>query len=142
MANYTPNYQLHQWDPQDPFLRTDFNQDLQKIDSGIAQALAAVQTVDESKCRIITGTYAGNAKGIVTKSQDINLGVAPQAVFICNSYMNPDFTAMAIVSRGLEHDLLALTDTGFCALTLYDSASATKPNLNAFDQIYLYVAII
>lgn len=35
MANYTPNYQLHQWEPQDPFLRTDFNQDLQKIDNAI-----------------------------------------------------------------------------------------------------------
>lgn len=35
MANYTPNYQLHQWEPQDPFLRTDFNQDLQKIDTAL-----------------------------------------------------------------------------------------------------------
>ena len=35
MANYTPNYQLHQWEPEDPFLRTDFNQDLQKIDNAI-----------------------------------------------------------------------------------------------------------
>ena len=35
MANYTPNYQLHQWEPEDPFLRTDFNEDLQKIDTAL-----------------------------------------------------------------------------------------------------------
>lgn len=142
MANYTKHYQLHQWEGSDPFLRTDFNEDFKKIDNCIAQVVDAVQALDESKCKIITGFYAGNAKGSVIKSQDINLGAAPQAVFICNSYMNSDYTAMSTVARGLDHDLLILTDTGFRALTLYDSGSATKPNLNAFDQIYIYVAII
>ena len=37
MADYTPNYQLHQWVAQDPFLRTDFNQDLQKIDAALGK---------------------------------------------------------------------------------------------------------
>ena len=32
MATYTENYQLHQWVPEDDFLRTDFNTDFQKID--------------------------------------------------------------------------------------------------------------
>ena len=43
MADYTEHYQLHQWQPQDPFLRTDFNQDLQRIDgalNGLAGDLA------------------------------------------------------------------------------------------------------
>ena len=35
MADYTEHYQLHQWQPQDPFLRTDFNEDLQKIDTAL-----------------------------------------------------------------------------------------------------------
>ena len=35
MSAYTKHYQLHQWDPQDPFLRTDFNQDLSKIDTAL-----------------------------------------------------------------------------------------------------------
>ena len=41
MANYTEHYQLHQWVPEDDFLRTDFNEDFQKIDAGIAAALFA-----------------------------------------------------------------------------------------------------
>ena len=142
MANYTEHYQLHQWEPEDQFLREDFNADFRKIDNGIAQVVGTVQALDKSKCRIITGTYSGNAKGGVTKSQDINLGVAPQTVFICNSYMNSDYTAMATAARGLDDDLLLLTDTGFRVLTLYESGRLFKPNLNAFDQTYIYVAII
>lgn len=36
MSRFTPNYQLHQWDPEDNFLRTDFNEDLSKIDTALA----------------------------------------------------------------------------------------------------------
>ena len=142
MASYTQNYQLHQWEGSDAFLRTDFNEDFKKIDNGIAQVVGTVQALDKSKCRIITGSYAGNAKGGVAKSQEINLGAAPQAVFICNSYMHSDYTAMATAARGLDDDILVITDTGFRVLTLYDSSSITNSNLNAFDQIYIYVAII
>lgn len=35
MATYTANYGLHQWVPEDDFLRTDFNTDFQKIDTAI-----------------------------------------------------------------------------------------------------------
>ena len=35
MSRSTPNYQLHQWDPEDNFLRTDFNTDLSKIDTAL-----------------------------------------------------------------------------------------------------------
>lgn len=33
MAQYTPKIGLHQWEPQDDFLRSDFNQDFAKIDA-------------------------------------------------------------------------------------------------------------
>ena len=36
MANYTEHYQLHQWESEDSFLRTDFNADFAKIDGAIA----------------------------------------------------------------------------------------------------------
>lgn len=35
MASYTQHYQLHQWEPGDDFLRTDFNEDFKKIDTAI-----------------------------------------------------------------------------------------------------------
>ena len=45
MANYTPNYGLHQWEPGDNFLRTDFNQDFAKIDT----AIKALETATDAK---------------------------------------------------------------------------------------------
>ena len=35
MANYTQHYHLHQWEPEDSFLRTDFNGDLSAIDAAL-----------------------------------------------------------------------------------------------------------
>ena len=36
MAQYTSNIGLHQWEPSDHFLRTEFNQDFSKIDAGFS----------------------------------------------------------------------------------------------------------
>ena len=64
MATYTPNYGLHQWVPEDQFLRTDFNEDFQKIDtaikaaenkavSGDEQVSAAVQAAQAAANRVL-----------------------------------------------------------------------------------------
>ena len=37
MPNYTKHHQLHQWEPGDPFLRTDFNEDFAKIDGALGR---------------------------------------------------------------------------------------------------------
>ena len=85
MAQYTANYQLHQWEPQDNFLRTDFNQDFAKIDAALASikvladgkvspaALAAVEALANQKCRVITGSYTGTGE----YTRTISLGVRP-----------------------------------------------------------------
>ena len=46
MANYTEHYQLHQWEPSDSFLRTDFNQDFARIDTGIRAAKAQAERLE------------------------------------------------------------------------------------------------
>ena len=38
MAEFTPNYGLHQWEPTDPFLREDFNRDFSTIDAALGRA--------------------------------------------------------------------------------------------------------
>ena len=38
MAGSTPNYGLHQWEPTDKFLRTDFNTDFSKLDTALGRA--------------------------------------------------------------------------------------------------------
>ena len=44
MASYTTNYQLHQWEASDSFLRTDFNTDFQKIDAAVKGVETAANT--------------------------------------------------------------------------------------------------
>ena len=34
-TNYTTNYQLNQWEPTDPVIRTDFNADNAKIEAAL-----------------------------------------------------------------------------------------------------------
>ena len=50
MAEKTTYYQLHQWAPEDDFLRTDFNEDFAKIDEALeticTRKLLADVTVD------------------------------------------------------------------------------------------------
>lgn len=69
MANYTQNYKLHQWEPNDSFLRTDFNTDLEKID----QALGG-------KCEVVAGTYTGT--GSNPEKNTISLGFKPRFVIL------------------------------------------------------------
>lgn len=68
MANFTPNYQLHQWEPEDPFLRTDFNADLSKIDTTLGELAEAAAQVDKlGNCEISHTTYTGN--GALSRTQ-------------------------------------------------------------------------
>ena len=111
MASYTTNYQLHQWEASDDFLRTDFNTDFQKIDAAIkgvetaantALALKADKTeltqacgaLDEAKCETLTGSYTGNG----ANTRTIDLGCAPRAVFVGEFLAVPGMTSNYLLS--------------------------------------------
>ena len=76
MASYTTHYGLHQWDPEDNFLRTDFNTDFEKIDT----ALGEIAETADGKISIVTGTYTGNN----SNGRIITLGFTPTAVYLCD----------------------------------------------------------
>ena len=115
MANYTQHYQLHQWVPEDDFLRTDFNTDFQKIDAALeaVRALAAgkadpgeldalerdinsVRSIANGRARAVNGTYTGND----VYPRTVNVGGTPKIVFLAsgnyltivmdNGHMDPD----------------------------------------------------
>ena len=80
MATQTPNYGLHQWEPSDNFLRTDFNTDFQKIDTALGQMAehAAVQDALAQKAEIINGSYVGDGR----EGRKFTLGFKPRIVLI------------------------------------------------------------
>jgi len=83
MASYTPNYQLHQWEPQDPFLRTDFNADLSKIDTTLFQLFS--QKYGEDKKVFTCGSYVGNGS---KQQQEVTLSFQPSLLYLFNR--NPE----------------------------------------------------
>ena len=91
----TTHYNLKKWDPQDRVLRTDFNDNNDKIDAGIAQALAAAEsagataasalqtaTAAYASCRLETGTYVGNGKGGGQTPNSLTFSGTPYFVII------------------------------------------------------------
>ena len=108
MATYTEHYGLHQWEPTDDFLRTDFNTDFGKIDAAI-HGKADTSTVEdlrgavERKVEMISGSYTGNGD-----RQTIQLGFQPKSVVVATSH----YTA-AMACPGGSNERLLVTDNGF-----------------------------
>ena len=107
-TNYTANYQLCQWEAGDQVLRTEFNQDNQKIDAaikGVDQKLdTSIQTVQQQitslssstasqfsqlsgamarlgNCKLYTGSYVGTG----TSSHTVTFPGPPYFVYIGDS---------------------------------------------------------
>ena len=117
MAQYTPNYGLHQWEPGDDFLRSDFNQDFTKIDAALQSkadktamaqkadqsALETVQALAQGRCRVVTGSYMGTGKAGIT----VNLGGRPKAVIF------PHDSVSTTIISGWNRYGVSITNDGF-----------------------------
>ena len=135
MAKYTEHYQLHQWEPEDPFLRTDFNEDLAKIDAALSQSSGT-----------ITGTYIGNAPDKeYSHSQEVRIGVRPKAVLVWGVYdywsvdYYPSYHYMTIQGQDMEN-ILCLGEDSFTVGQKVFGSSVQYPNLNESGKTYHYIA--
>ena len=126
MATYTSNYGLHQWAPEDNFLRTDFNEDLKKIDDQLGAIQTQFQEVDEElakRCQAVVGQFTGTGDGTVS----VTLGFRPLAVF-GYGHLYTGFCAENCKNCGM-----ALTNNGFSME--YGDYNANKPG-----TLYTYIA--
>lgn len=139
MATYTTNYQLHQWEASDSFLRTDFNTDFQKIDAAIRSAVETAQ----AKPEVVTGSYTGNN----AEYREIDLGFSPRAIvhFYAGSVaflVYPDHPQISGVDN---KTMLAITENGFQVYRgTYRPGSYTydyQPYTNRAGDTYRYLAV-
>ena len=144
MANYTKHYQLHQWEPEDPFLRTDFNEDLEKIDSALGGL---------GNCRIATGSYVGTGERGPDHPNQLTFDFTPQAICL-DTHTVDDYNTIPqyyIMFHGASHafakdtqskNVLSWTDTGvsWYHSSLNDSKGATR-QFNTSGVTYHYLAI-
>ena len=143
MANYTEHYQLHQWEPTDDFLRTDFNTDFAKIDAALGEKADAATLAE--KCGAVTGTYIGDGAA----SKAINLGFSPKAVILREAEAAaPCFAAAG--GPDVEEDyngdvMMELTDQGFTVhyKVFYIGANQniSSPYTNREWETYTYLAL-
>ena len=133
MANYTEHYQLHQWEPEDDFLRTDFNEDFAKIDAALGEKagveeLAEVQALARSKCRVVIGSYTGNGDS----ARVITLGFRPKVVAVDD--MGSFSSGYELGLDGIDRSAVRVVDGGF-------RVAAGSLNMNESGETYRYYAL-
>ena len=139
MATYTTNYQLHQWEATDDFLRTDFNEDFAKIDAAIRSALETGQ----AKPEVVTGSYTGNN----AEYREIDLGFRPKAVILfCREYDSVmAYEGRPRPSHTGDKTMLTTTDNGFQVYYGYYRSGLTdydyRPVTNKSGEEYRYLAV-
>ena len=139
MANYTQHYYLHQWEPEDSFLRTDFNGDFQRLDEALAG-------LDGRKPELRLGRYTGDG----TQNRAVALGCAPRAVLLfCRdreALLAWPGAPYVYAYNNQPGNMLILTETGF--QVHYDhyevglSDNDFLPVTNKAGESYRYLALV
>ena len=155
MPKKTQHYQLNQWEPEDDFLRTDFNEDNAKIDAALAAhdaaiagktdkaATASLQALAAQKCRILFGSFEGDEAA----DRMIPLGATPKAVLLAleqgQIYRYPDtHGGLALEGSPLK------TDKNFVAAEIVENGfrlhcnTAKSAYVNRQGSVYHYIAFV
>ena len=149
MASYTQNYQLHQWEGSDAFLRTDFNEDFKKIDSALA-------TAAQGNCRVMTGSYVGSGEEGETSPNHLDFPFSPEVVMITGGSYRATSLFLRPGTRGAANDTAGMggvlvLEWSEYGLSWYANgwasggsvASGTTPStqLNELGETYYYLAL-
>lgn len=150
----TTNYKLHQWEPSDDFLRSEFNENFTKLDEAVAAeaaaragAISSLQTALGKKPEVAVGTYTGDS----TKGRAIDLGFRPRAVVVLSSDGRLNSTygyygGLAVTGGPVsvkDNEVIALTATGFqVSHTTASHANYTEYfTANDKSKVYHYLAV-
>ena len=141
-TNKTTHYQLNQWEPEDKVLRTEFNEDNQKID-------AALGTIPKIQFGTYTGTGTENGDTLF-----ISLGFTPKAVYVCTAQGAVyDVSNFALLYGGLalknaplkspnggHFKVVEIEENGFRVYYGWYATTNSAPYANIKGQLYHYAA--
>ena len=122
LANYTQHSHLHQWEPEDSFLRTDFNGDLSAID-------AALLGLERDKCRVAIGRYTGDGE----LSYTVSLGARPKLAVVDNTSSFSSGYELGL--DGMNERSVIITEDGF-------RVNGSPHGLNQEGTLYRYYAFL
>ena len=107
-TNRTPIYNLCQWEPEDPVLRTDFNADNAKIEIAMSRLAERASALEDRTSNLEGGAYTilnpqvcfGAYTGSGTEKKTITLGFRPKLVMALDGSLAT--SGVRIVSDGFE----------------------------------------
>lgn len=123
-TNHTQHYGLSQWEPEDAFLREDFNEDHRKIEEALA-----------GKPELVFGSYVGTG----TYPHQIDLGFCPQAVILDS---RSGVRSVSPSHGGFffrKHSMMNGNDVQ--AEIVEDGFIIRGRNLNSQGEVYYYMAV-
>ena len=130
-TNKTQNYNLHKWEADDDFLRTEFNENFAKL--------------DEEAAHVAVGAYVGD--GAVNRT--FELGFTPAAVLLADAAGNMHtastvYGGLAVRDHPLTYsdtEMLEIVEGGFIIRrgSMHDSKYYADPNYRT--HTYYYIAI-
>ena len=142
-TNSSEHLGLHLWEPTDQVLRTEFNQNWQKIDTAVGEVQSTADAVADAftpdNMPYVTGTYTGDGS---TTNRTITLGFKPKLVIITgtsrsSSYEAEALTRFALIGpSGASGTIADMTSTGF----VVKNSGFQYPQLNVNGCAYAYVA--
>ena len=150
-TNHTTNYQLNQWEAGDQVLRTEFNQDNQKIDTALAGLDGRTEALESAvegfgNCRIYTTSYTGNGQYGASHPNSFTFPHKPLVVFVGgNRYQLVMFRGSAYTiglqsGASLIPSRVTWTDNG---VSWYNSnGSGDGPQCNENGQTYQLTALL
>lgn len=149
-TNKSQNLNLHLWEPNDDFLRTEFNENFAAIDSSVksvqtaaanAQTAADAAHTEAVSLPYVIGSYTGTGENIT-----INVGFRPRLLILTGGKENRsgmgmvDLTCYLCITGGhVISSQVILTDTGFTAR----NSSATGnmyPDITEKGRAYDFIA--
>ena len=95
MANYTEHYGLHQWVPEDDFLRTDFNTDFALIDA----ALAGLAAADSAQTSALAAAKTELQGSITSGDNNLSLALSQAQTALQNAITSGDNAQAAALSQ-------------------------------------------
>ena len=121
-TNYTENFDLCQWEPTDPVIRTDFNADNAKIDA----ALAALETARSWLER--AASCAAYYAGWLAMTNQIDQGrQLPQRSMVCEDFRD---TSLLTCTGGavIQNNTLVLNGAGQTGTMTAGNMAVYRPN--------------
>ena len=145
-TNSSEHLGLHLWEPTDQVLRTEFNQNWQKIDTAVNTAQETAEEAQDaagaaycpSYKPYATGNYIGTGANLT-----VTLGFKPSFLIIYGGQLTystgvDDLPGYLLISNGSSlTEFVAFTDVGF---TLIKRENTDYPQLLLYGRTYSYIA--